>query len=66
MAIPKSLARKNFANVLADAKRGKRVKITHYGRTSAYVVSREDGGKLEACERREAGQRTGPKNGAKT
>ena len=53
MRVAKSVARKNFSQVLERAKRGARVKITHYGRTSAYIVSREDLRKLEACEGRD-------------
>ena len=62
MRVAKSVARKNFSQVLNDARRGARVKITHYGRTSAYVVSREDMRKLEACERSEGAGKKEPRS----
>lgn len=49
--IATSKARKNFAVVIGRAGRGEsRIKITHYGKTLAGVISAKDLKKLEECE----------------
>jgi prevent-host-death family protein len=49
--IPTSKARKDFRNVMRQVSHeGKRVKITHYGKTLAGVVSTKDLALLEDCE----------------
>jgi len=49
--IAASKARKEFRSVIRRASaEGKRVKITHYGKTLAGLVSAEDLAKLEDCE----------------
>jgi len=49
--IAASKARKEFRSVIRRASaEGKRVKITHYGKTLAGLVSAKDLAKLEDCE----------------
>lgn len=49
--IAASKARKEFRSVIRRASaQGKRVKITHYGKTLAALVSPQDLAKLEDCE----------------
>jgi len=49
--IAASKARKEFRSVIRRASaEGKRVKITHYGKTLAGLVSAQDLAKLEDCE----------------
>ena len=51
MRIPKSEARANFSDVVGlAARRGERVKITHYGKTLAVLIPKRDLDKLEDCE----------------
>lgn len=51
MRISKADARKNFSEVMNRAGSGKeRVKVTHYGRTLAVVISKADLAALERCE----------------
>jgi prevent-host-death family protein len=60
--IATSKARKDFRNVVRRAaSEGKRVKITHYGKTLAGLVSAEDLKTLEECEERGAGRQGGRK-----
>jgi prevent-host-death family protein len=52
MRIAKSEARKRFAEVITRAgHQGERVKVTHYGKTLAVIVPKDDLEKLEDCER---------------
>ena len=52
MRIAKAEARKRFSEVMTWAGRGgHRVKITHYGKTLAVLVSKKDLEKLDDCER---------------
>jgi prevent-host-death family protein len=49
--IAASKARKEFRSVIRRASaEGKRVKITHYGKTLVALVSAKDLAKLEDCE----------------
>jgi prevent-host-death family protein len=49
--ISTSKARKDFRNVMRRASaEGKRVKITHYGKTLAGLISAKDLALLEDCE----------------
>lgn len=49
--ISTSKARKDFRNVIRRASaEGQRVKITHYGKTLAGLISAKDLAKLEDCE----------------
>jgi prevent-host-death family protein len=51
--IAKSKARKDFAGVIRRASEGgARIKITHYGKTMAGVISPKDLKTLEDCEGR--------------
>lgn len=51
LRIAKAEARKNFSEVVTRAGRGgERVKITHYGKTLAVLVSPSDLRKLHDCE----------------
>jgi prevent-host-death family protein len=51
--IAASKARKEFRSVIRRASaEGKRVKITHYGKTLAGLISAKDLAKLEDCEAR--------------
>jgi prevent-host-death family protein len=59
MQIPKTEARKRFAEVIRRGQKGERVKVTHYGRTQAAIVSKADLEKLEDCERAPADRRRG-------
>lgn len=53
--IAASKARKEFRSVIRRASaEGKRVKITHYGKTLAGLVSAKDLAKLEDCEAAQA------------
>ena len=55
LRIAKSEARKRFSEVIDKAgRRGERVKITHYGRTLAILVSRKDLEVLNDCENAQA------------
>lgn len=50
--IAKSEARKNFSDVVTRAgRRGERVKITHYGKTLAILISPRELEDLDECER---------------
>jgi prevent-host-death family protein len=50
--IAKSEARKNFSDVVTRAgRRGERVKITHYGKTLAILISPRELEGLDECER---------------
>jgi prevent-host-death family protein len=56
MRIAKSDARKRFSEVVTRAaNEGERVKITHYGKTLAILISKGDLERLVKCE--ETGQR---------
>jgi prevent-host-death family protein len=47
----KAEARKRFSEVTTRVgRRGERVKITHYGKTLAVLVSKQDLAKLDECE----------------
>lgn len=60
--IATSKARKEFRSVVRQAaETGKRVKITHYGKTMAAVVSADDLKRLEDCEARDADGRSSRK-----
>jgi antitoxin (DNA-binding transcriptional repressor) of toxin-antitoxin stability system len=48
--ISTSKARKDFRNVVRASSQGKRVKITHYGKTLAGLVPAKDLALLEDCE----------------
>ena len=49
--IAKAEARKRFSEVTTRVgRRGERVKITHYGKTLAVLVSKQDLAKLDDCE----------------
>jgi prevent-host-death family protein len=49
--MPKAEARKRFSEVTTRVgRRGERVKITHYGKTLAVLVSKQDLQKLDDCE----------------
>jgi antitoxin (DNA-binding transcriptional repressor) of toxin-antitoxin stability system len=51
LRIAKAEARKRFSEVVTRAgRRGERVKITHYGRTIAILVSPRDLETLDECE----------------
>ena len=51
--IAKSEARKNFSDVVTRAGRGgERVKITHYGKTLAVLISPRELASLDECEKR--------------
>ena len=51
--IAKAEARKNFSDVVTRAgRRGERVKITHYGKTLAILISPRELESLDECERR--------------
>jgi prevent-host-death family protein len=64
--IAASKARKDFRNVIRRASsEGKRVKITHYGKTLVGLVSAKDLELLQNCEARSAAERTLKKAGAK-
>jgi prevent-host-death family protein len=53
--IATSKARRQFADVMKRAAQdGRRVKITHYGKTLAGLVSAQDLRTLEDCERQRA------------
>lgn len=55
--IATSKARKDFRQVVRQAShQGKRVKITHYGKTLVGIVSAEDLKLLEDCEARKAAE----------
>jgi prevent-host-death family protein len=61
--IAKSEARKYFSDVVTRAgRKGERVKITHYGKTLAVLVSPRELESLDECERqrRDAGAATPP------
>jgi prevent-host-death family protein len=45
-----SAARKDFADVVARAGRGQRIKLTRYGKTLAVLVAKTDLEALEDCE----------------
>ena len=48
----KAEARRRFSEVTTRVgRRGERVKITHYGKTLAILVSKQDLQKLDDCER---------------
>jgi prevent-host-death family protein len=48
----KAEARRRFSEVTTRVgRRGERVKITHYGKTLAILVSKQDFQKLEDCDR---------------
>jgi antitoxin (DNA-binding transcriptional repressor) of toxin-antitoxin stability system len=50
--IAKSEVRKRFAEIMTRASRdGERVKVTHYGKTIAFIVPGKDLKKLEDCEK---------------
>jgi prevent-host-death family protein len=60
--IATSKARKEFRNVVRQASiQGKRVKITHYGKTLAALIPAKDLEKLEDCEARSAAGQNGKK-----
>lgn len=53
LRIAKSEARRNFAEVITRASQdGERVKVTHYGKTLAVILPKQDLTKLEDCEAR--------------
>ena len=56
--IAKAEARRRFSEVTTRVgRRGERVKITHYGKTLAVLVSKQDFEKLGDCEQRTTGIR---------
>jgi prevent-host-death family protein len=58
--IAKSEARKNFSDVVTRAgRRGERVKITHYGKTLAVLISPRELESLDECERQRRTETTG-------
>jgi hypothetical protein len=58
--IATSKARKDFRKVVRQASlNGKRVKITHYGKTLVGIVSARDLKLLEDCEARRAAEEVG-------
>jgi prevent-host-death family protein len=64
--IPTSKARKEFRDVVRRASNeGKRVKITHYGKTLAALVPAKDLELLQDCEQRNAGRQAARKNGGR-
>jgi prevent-host-death family protein len=67
MRIPKSEARANFSDVVGlAARRGERVKITHYGKTLAVLIPKRDLDKLEDCEDDDGDDRATPAKAGKS
>lgn len=53
--VAKADARKRFAEIVTDAgHRGKRVKITHYGKTIAVLIPKADLTRLQNCEEKKS------------
>jgi prevent-host-death family protein len=48
--VAKADARMRFAEIVTSADKGERVKITHYGKTIAVLISTEDLRRLQDCE----------------
>ena len=64
--IPTAKARKEFADVIKRAGRqGKRLKITHYGKTLVGIVSAKDLALLQDCEDRLQAEPGRPRRAAK-
>jgi prevent-host-death family protein len=48
--VAKADARMKFAEIVGDAEAGERVKLTHYGKTIAVLISTDDLRRLQNCE----------------
>lgn len=57
--VAKADARMKFAEIVGNAEAGERVKLTHYGKTIAVLISTEDLRRLQECE--QARERKGKK-----
>ena len=53
-----------FAEIVTNADEGERVKITHYGKTIAVLISTEDLERLQACEEAREAKGKKPRPGA--
>lgn len=63
--VAKADARMRFAEIVTKADGGERVKITHYGKTIAVLISKDDLRRLQECESMRAAKRSRSTDGSK-
>lgn len=51
LPVPVARARNNFSDVIADAQRGRRIRITRHGKPVGWIIGAEDRARLDRPQR---------------
>jgi prevent-host-death family protein len=54
LPVPVARARNNFSDVLEDARRGQRIRLTRHGKAVGWIIGAEERERLEAAKREDA------------